>query len=393
VDWKSLRHACGPALTTAAELEALASDDAEERSRAFGELTSSIIHQGSVYSATAAAVPFLAQIAEMQKADSVVMLGWIAEGNANLRRHYPEDLSEPWVQDLERNLRAAGTRILELGRSADRAETRTWAVWFIRMLPPSADDLDALRACLETERDAVVRATIALGLPPDDPLQRQLIGGDEDPLVRLCAAAQVIPVSKEVGRLVAIAATSVPESGRFAELPDRSHEDTSPVRLIASRLGAVSVDQQVEWTERWLAEPAFTQEALYAAADAAATRRSAARLLLEPVTSLLVDTPFSKLKSTAAFALVELGLPGVDRLQDIKRSAEGELREVLDRYLHGSETEIEWFRYKPPSAIAELRDYVQRDIRPAGVSTLQDDLRVRACAEAIARIEGRELGS
>ena len=325
----------------------------------------------------------------MQKTDPVVMLGWIAEGNVDLRRRYPEDLSEPWVQALERNLRAAGPRILDLGRSADSAETRTWAVWFLRMLPASPDDVGALRRCLGTERDAVVRAAIALGLPQGDPVQKELIGEHEDPLVRLCAAAQLIPVSADVDRLVAVAAKSVPDSARFAEMPDRSHQDTSPIKLIATRLGALSVDRQVDWIKRWLAEPAFGQEALYAAADAAETRRSAARLLLEPVTSLLVNTPSSELKLTAAFALVELGLPGVTRLQEIKQSAEGELRETFERYLYSSETQIEWFRYEPPSAIADLRDYVQRDLRPAGVSSLQDDLRARACAEAIARIKER----
>ena len=78
-----------------------------------------------------------------------------------------------------------------------------------------------------------------------------------------------------------------------------------------------------------------------------------------------------------------------DRLQEIRKSADVELHEALGRYLHSSEISIEWFRYEPPTSIAELRDYVQRDLRLSDVSSLEDDPRARACAAAIARIEKR----
>jgi hypothetical protein len=394
VDWESLTHACGPATTTAEELEMLTSDNAEERSRAFSELTSSIIHQGSVYPATAAAVPFLVEVATMEslpadaRTAAVVMLCWIAEGNANLRRWHADVVGEPWAQSLAGGIRHATPGIIDLARHGSGAEMRTWAVWFVRMLPPSSGDLGALRDCLRTERDPVVRATIALGLPQNDPIQNDLLDAQEDALVRLCAAAQLIPSAGDMDRLIALAAECVPGSARFAEVPDRSSKDMSPIRLIASALGTVSVERQVDWIKRWLSDPFFCTDALYAASDAGERRRSAARLLVEPVRSVLMDPPAPNCGSTAAFALTELGLPGVQQLREISRSAHGALKETLDRYLHGSVTQMEWFKYEPDDSLPALREYVERDMRPPDVSALRDDLVARACAEAIARLEG-----
>ena len=64
VDWSSLEHAYGPATHTAEDLRGLASSEAEVRSRALQQLEMSICHQGSLYSATAPAIPFLLTAAE-----------------------------------------------------------------------------------------------------------------------------------------------------------------------------------------------------------------------------------------------------------------------------------------------------------------------------------------
>jgi hypothetical protein len=361
VDWALLTHAYGPATTTASELEALTSENPDERSSAFDALVSSICHQGSVYPATAAAVPFLVDVAEIESlpADSrmwvVAMLGWIAEGNVNLRRRHPDSVDEPWVRDLESNLRQVAPRVLDLARGALGAEARAWAVWFIRALPPTSRDLDELRGCLVAEQDALVRATIALGLPRDDAIQTELLDLKEDPLVRLCAAARLIPIAADVDSLVAIAEACVRGSGRFSALPDRS-EDTSPIRLIASNLGTVSADRQVAWITRWFPEEAFCVDALYAASDAGNARRSLARLLVGPVKAVLMQPPSTELRSTAAFALGELGLPGVEELRAVASSGDGELQRTARQYLVSHESQIESSHYDPrESPTSEMR--------------------------------------
>ena len=41
------------------------------------------------------------------------------------------------------------------------------------------------------------------------------------------------------------------------------------------------------------------------------------------------------------------------------------------------------------TALPTLREYVERDLRPPDLATVQDDLLAKACAGAIARIESR----
>ncbi|GIE34500.1 hypothetical protein Ait01nite_075450 [Actinoplanes italicus] len=83
-DWAALRHAYGSAEDVPGHLAALRSPDEDERRESFGELYASITHQGNRYSASAAAVPSLLELA----ADSAVpdrdlllyLLGRIAVG-------------------------------------------------------------------------------------------------------------------------------------------------------------------------------------------------------------------------------------------------------------------------------------------------------------------------
>ncbi len=63
VDWSAVTHAYGEATDVPIDLRNLASVDASTRERAMGMLTGSIYHQGSIYSATATAVPFIVQLA------------------------------------------------------------------------------------------------------------------------------------------------------------------------------------------------------------------------------------------------------------------------------------------------------------------------------------------
>ncbi|MEX2556198.1 MAG: hypothetical protein WEB06_11260 [Actinomycetota bacterium] len=63
VNWASLQHAFGSAGDVPDNLRALVSGDARAARVALQELGTSLLHQGSIYEATAAAVPFLAEIA------------------------------------------------------------------------------------------------------------------------------------------------------------------------------------------------------------------------------------------------------------------------------------------------------------------------------------------
>ncbi|MDZ7617237.1 MAG: PBS lyase, partial [Patescibacteria group bacterium] len=62
VDWASLRHAYGEATDVPGLLSALLSPDPKLREEATCELFGNIWHQGTVYPASAAAVPFLYEL-------------------------------------------------------------------------------------------------------------------------------------------------------------------------------------------------------------------------------------------------------------------------------------------------------------------------------------------
>src|SRR5439155_20735667 len=62
VDWSRLGHAYGEATNVPDLLRGLTSDDRDERENALDGLFWSIYHQGTIYDATAPAVPFLLEI-------------------------------------------------------------------------------------------------------------------------------------------------------------------------------------------------------------------------------------------------------------------------------------------------------------------------------------------
>src|SRR5262245_16950697 len=62
IDWHAVEHAYGPADDTLRHLRALLAEDDNAFEHSLDELWASICHQGSVYEASCAAVPFLIEI-------------------------------------------------------------------------------------------------------------------------------------------------------------------------------------------------------------------------------------------------------------------------------------------------------------------------------------------
>jgi hypothetical protein len=93
VDWSALRHAYGPASDVPGLLTTIAEGDNLGRDKAITDLFGAICHQGTVYEATAPAVPFIARLArdaEMtddQRRRIVALLGYIAAGRGYLQVH------------------------------------------------------------------------------------------------------------------------------------------------------------------------------------------------------------------------------------------------------------------------------------------------------------------
>jgi hypothetical protein len=98
IDWASLRHAYGQASNVPGWLRALLSPNAKVRQEAIYELFGTIYHQGTVYSATAAAVPFLDELLTapnvQDKSSLACLIASIADGAGYLEVHAVGDFGE-----------------------------------------------------------------------------------------------------------------------------------------------------------------------------------------------------------------------------------------------------------------------------------------------------------
>lgn len=95
IDWANLGHAYGSASDVPTLLHAVASGSDEARRQALWQLWGNIHHQGTVYSASAPAVPFLARLAgtasipDVDRAQLVALIAAISSGRSYLDVHEP----------------------------------------------------------------------------------------------------------------------------------------------------------------------------------------------------------------------------------------------------------------------------------------------------------------
>jgi hypothetical protein len=186
VDWASLTHAYGEATDVPPLLRSLLSADAKERERSIYDLFGNIWHQGTVYPATAAAVPFLYELLIAPgvpgKTDIVQLLACIADGVGYLEVHAVGDPGKPtWRKilgekgktleaELERERaeiasvrRAASTGLPHLTqylRDSEPEIRRLVAVALGNYPEHASVSLPALEAAYSSESDEEVRAAL-----------------------------------------------------------------------------------------------------------------------------------------------------------------------------------------------------------------------------------------
>ncbi|TXS50815.1 hypothetical protein [Streptomyces sp. t39] len=157
VDWAALDHAYGPADDVPDMLRATLSADADEREAACDDLFSSLCHQGDVYGATAAAVPFVARLAEAG-GEGLVRRLWLLAAAAD--GHGPER------EAVGRAVAGALPPLLRLAADDDSAVREAMVQLVTATGPRAVPLLPLLRARLDGERDPELRAHLvtALGL-------------------------------------------------------------------------------------------------------------------------------------------------------------------------------------------------------------------------------------
>ncbi|MFF4429608.1 HEAT repeat domain-containing protein [Streptomyces sp. NPDC001513] len=159
--WSALSHAYGSAEDVPDLLRALTGADADAADEALSELYGSVLHQGTVYAASAQAVPFLAGIAAAghRTADVLALLGGMAESE-------DEDGVAPGA------VRAAVADRLPLLLpllASPEPEIRRTAAWAVSHTRATAIALPALRARWDEEPEPSVRAEVLAGIARLDP--------------------------------------------------------------------------------------------------------------------------------------------------------------------------------------------------------------------------------
>jgi len=198
--WASYTHAYGSAEDVPGCLRALAGDDDAAAEEAQSELYGSILHQGSVYEASAKAVPFLARIAAagVRTPDVLLLIGGIAEGGAD-----PDGSGARPESDEVACRRAVVAQLPLLLASVaheDRA-VRHSAAWAAGVTGAAAAGpaVPVLRDRAAVETDPLVRAELLSAMARLDPegtaaAATGALGPDSPPELRIAAVLACVDI-------------------------------------------------------------------------------------------------------------------------------------------------------------------------------------------------------
>ncbi|MFD6443799.1 HEAT repeat domain-containing protein [Promicromonospora sp. NPDC060204] len=181
-DWTTVSHAYGEATDLPEMLRALALDDDTGTDNAAGDLWGSICHQGTVYSASAAVVPFLARLAAAGAASKqcIWLLGAMAAS---------DDTAPGAEEDVRDAVRAEVGRLLPFASHPD-VDVRQATVHAIGQAR-TPDVLPTLRTVLERDSAELVRAEALIALvrcgAPDREALITAAQGDGADAVRLAS--------------------------------------------------------------------------------------------------------------------------------------------------------------------------------------------------------------
>lgn len=281
VAWGELSHAYGSACDTPELLRQASSEDREIASAAISELHGSIFHQGTVYPATVAAVPFLAELAAAApncRDDFAWMLGMLADD----RHAY--GVSFPGVRA------AVAAQLESLAALLDDADSavREAAAYATAKAGVTAEPLWRRWAA---ENDPAARASLALALGEVDAAVAEPVLGDAalhgDPQVRVAAAVALLRAGRgwPAGTIPAVVAAiddDAEVTWAWARGADWSKE------LVTAPPTTVAVDVVQHMLRS--GKPSTRTAGLWAVSARCDTRRSAPAVFV-PLVAPLLDDP------------------------------------------------------------------------------------------------------
>lgn len=222
INWAGMNHAYGPATDVPDQLRAMASGNAKTQRKAIKSCYSNIYHQGTVYEATAYAVPFIVEILETTpdeklKPEILDLLYHLSHGYSYIDVHQHIDWaynqetreSDEFKAELQRELswvKAAYEAVADYYEvylrflESDDDKTKMMAVVLLSGLHTKSDEvLPRLLVVLEAESNPEIQSVILSALPALAQDRQEQIGAAIIPyltadssLARLFSAASMI---------------------------------------------------------------------------------------------------------------------------------------------------------------------------------------------------------
>ena len=349
IDWAQYNHAYGPATDVPDLLRALRSSDEEIYGQAVHELFGNIWHQGTVYEATAYAVPYLIELLAVPavacKADILFLLEAVARGSSyhdvhqHLSHHYHERQTEDFQATVRKELAwvAAAHEAVEQGVETylallgDKdAKVAALAPFTLAACYQNAETiLPILRVKIEKETRMPVKVSLVRGAATllDDAGKAQetlsesyltlftelASNWDEPPYVRLAAAISLVYLGGSAYvdlALLLFAQVGSACNEQIASYFPWSIGYEGSVKAMSKALSAYP-QIHVHWLVGLLSHPDFSGTEVCSAIleeiqEACRTSRSAARVAAPHLVQLLTDED-EEVRKTVARALPAMG--------------------------------------------------------------------------------------
>lgn len=256
LNWQRLRHAYGAAGDVPALIRALDADTTKARASAMEKLAGALAHQGTLYSASPRALPFVLELVTQGKhADRAQLLRLLVDltfgstyaglSSSSVEPRFEADDGK-WAKASYDEMLKALARLSPL-LSDKHWEVRAALAYLFGWFPDEATEVaKVLRDQLAHEKDARVRASIlfalgradaALGVKTDDALFAKIVDGG-DPVERVAAAAALFyRLGDDLPRS---ALDTLADAARTAPaVPEFPWDDGNLARLAGRLLGAL----------------------------------------------------------------------------------------------------------------------------------------------------------
>lgn len=207
INWDQLTYAFGSASHLPDTIKDLTSNDEGIREDAIDGLYSSIWHQGTVYEATAYAVPFLVELLESPEIEDkhqiVGLLREIANGELSVNQYRSGELD--WLKAAREAVVKHYDIYLNLTVEGDE-KTRSAAIKLLTTFEEKKQrTLPHLQSCLENETTLSVKAAVIFTLPlvasaydqKSIDLLLPYLSEEQEPVIRLFAAQTVAALARE----------------------------------------------------------------------------------------------------------------------------------------------------------------------------------------------------